>query len=134
MSGLRLNMLKCAILAVAAHLFVQPAVADNVSAGGFIIIDSKPLSLHLRSTHRVHRYYGAPKVYHEKSKPTVYHDKPKDKKYRHTKKRLHHVKPVKRYHRSANKFPRPSGTAYHIPQRYGIQRRTFGYGHSRSRY
>ncbi|MES0824492.1 hypothetical protein [Ruegeria sp. SCP11] len=134
MSCLRLFSLKCATLLLAAQLNAVPASADNISAGGFIIIGSSPLSLHHRSKHKVHRYYGAPEVYRHKTKPKVYHDRRKPKTYGHAKHRQHYVKPVKRYNRSVRKVPRTRSSPYYIPQNYGIQRRTFGYGVSRSRY
>ncbi len=132
MSCLRPFGLKCITVILAAQLYAVPAVADNVRAGGFIIIGSEPLSLHLRSKHHVQRYYGAPKVYHRSSKhkhqtkPKVYYHKSKPK--------VHYVKPVKRHHRSRQAFSNKHASPYYLPRSYGIQNRGYRYGIKRRRY
>ena len=68
MSCLRPFGLKCIAVILATQLYAVPAIAESVSSGGFIVIGSKQLSLHLRSKHHVHRYYGAPKAYYPKAK------------------------------------------------------------------
>ncbi|WP_170325888.1 hypothetical protein [Ruegeria arenilitoris] len=127
MSCLRPFGLKCIAVILATQLYTVPAIAESISSGGFIVIGSKQLSLHLRSTHHVHRYYGAPKAYYPKAK--VYHHKPKPKvHYQTTKPRVYYVKPKKRHHRPARGFPNRHASPYHIPQNYGIQRRGYHFG------
>ncbi|WP_170429634.1 hypothetical protein [Ruegeria arenilitoris] len=132
MSCMRPFGLKCIAAILATQLYAVPAIAESISSGGFIVIGSKQLSLHLRSTHHVHRYYSAPKahypkakvhhprgkVHHHKKKPKVHYQKPK----------VYYVRPKKRHHRSARGFPNRHASPYHIPQNYGIQRRAFRFG------
>ncbi|MFY2825740.1 hypothetical protein [Ruegeria sp. MALMAid1280] len=124
--------LKCIAVILAAQLYAAPVAADSFRSGGFIVIGSKSLSLHLRSTHHVHRHYGAPrtyypkakvhrpkgKVYHHKKKPRVYYQKPK----------VYYLKPTRRHHRAVRGFPKRHASPYHIPQNYGIQRRGYRFG------
>jgi hypothetical protein len=123
---------KFLIVILAAQLYAAPAVAENVSSGGFIAVGSKSLSLHLRSTHNVHRYYGAPKAYYPKAKVhhpkgKVHHHKKKPKAY-YRKPKVYYAKPIKRHHRAVRGFPIRHVSPYHIPQNYGIQRRGYRFG------
>lgn len=127
MSCLRPFGLKCITIILATQLCAVPAIAEGVSSGGFIVIGSKQLSLHLRSTHHVHRYFGAPKAYYPKAK--VHHHKPTPRVYvQKTKPKVYYSKPIKRHHRSARGFPNRQISPYHIPQNYGIQRQGYRVG------
>ncbi len=126
--------LKCIALILATQLYAVPAVAESISSGGFIAIGSKSLSLHLRSKHHVHRYYGAPNVYYPKvkahhPKAKVHHHKTKPKAYyQKTRPKVYYVKPKKRHHRRARGFSNKHATPYHIPRNYGIQRKGYRFG------
>ncbi|WP_170331878.1 hypothetical protein [Ruegeria arenilitoris] len=130
MSCVRLFGLKFLTLLLAVQLYAAPAVADSFRSGGFITIDSKSVSLHLRSKHHVHRYYGAPIIYHRKTKPSAYHHKEKSKVYyQKTKPKAYYNKRKKQRRSSVRAFPNRLASPYHIPQTYGISQR--GFRHSR---
>ncbi len=138
MSSLHRFGLNLLALVVVAQLCALPVFANSKGTGGFIFIRSDSVSLHLRSKHRVHRYYGAPKVYHRKTTPTVdghksnatvleYTGKTKvhhNKGHRYkAKSKRYYGKPAKRYHYSVHSPFNRLSSPYYIPQNYGIRRR-----------
>ncbi len=138
MSSLHRFVLNLLALVVVAQLCALPVSANSKGTGGFIFIGSDSVSLHLRSKHRVHRYYAAPKVYHRKTTPTVDGHKSnatvleytgktkvhhhKDHRYKAKSKR-YSGKPAKRYHYSVHSPFNRLSSPYYIPQNYGIRRR-----------
>ncbi|MCA0929105.1 hypothetical protein [Ruegeria profundi] len=126
MSCPRLFDLRNVVVILAAQLCALPAIAESYRSGGFIIIGSTPPSLLDHSKHKVHRYYGAPSVYHPKPKPE-YKAKP-DHYHHRAKPKLRYFKPVRRHHQTVRGFRNKHASPYFIQRRYGIQRRGLRFG------
>ncbi len=116
----------CAAAVIATHLFAAPALANGYgsSSGGFLSVRSGSVTLHIRSTHPVNRYYVTPKVYVRKSKPKGYDLKGTPKVHYHkTKPRVYYTKPVRKKHRRSfghyNRWPSPT----YFPPLYGTKSR-----------